>query len=152
MSAAEIATELGIPSTVPQFDRELANWQRQIASTAANGGGLDMYQAALNWVKQDVPPDNALREKAKQEIREAAERDLADVHGVDILDAIYFCVFPEDATSNDDLDADILTRDRPRSGCRNCTTSQASKYRIRAQRKAAAEKLGIIVSLHLTTL
>ena len=35
------------------------------------GSGLDAYRAALNWAKQDVPPDNGLCEKAKQEIWEA---------------------------------------------------------------------------------
>ena len=103
MSAAELAYALdGAPA-------ELANWQGQIAHAAKNGGGIHVYQAALNWAKQKVPPDNGLCEKAKQEIRDAAERHLADVHGAVVLDAIYFSIFPEDvAPSNAELDAVVL--------------------------------------------
>ena len=106
MSAAELAYALdGAPA-------ELANWQGQIAHAAKNGGGIHVYQAALNWAKQKVPPDNGLCEKAKQEIRDAAERHLADVHGAVVLDAIYFSIFPEDvAPSNAELDAVVLATD-----------------------------------------
>jgi putative DNA primase/helicase len=73
---------------------------------------LAPFQAALNWAKQKVPPDNGLCEKAKKEIRDATERHLAHVHGVEVLDAIYFSIFPEDvAPSNAELDAFVLATD-----------------------------------------
>src|SRR5689334_12745342 len=88
---------LGDVSNVPPFDRELANWQGRIARAAANGGGLDVYRDALYWAKQDVPPDTGLCEKAKQEIRDAAERHLADTNDLAVIDAIYGAAFPEEA-------------------------------------------------------
>ena len=105
MSAAELAHAPAEASTV-------STWQGRIANAAANGGGLDEYRAALNWAKQGVPPDNGARRKAKQEIRDAAERHLGDVHGVGVLDEIYFSAFPEDAApSNAELDAVALAKD-----------------------------------------
>ena len=88
-------------TTAMPFDRQLANWQCRIANAAANCGGLNAYRDALNWAKQDVPPDNGLCEKAKLEIREAAERHLADTHGLAVIDAIYGAAFPEEV--GDDL-------------------------------------------------
>ena len=124
------------------FDRELANWQGRIARAALTGGGLDAYQAALNWAKQDVPPIKGQREKAKQEIFAAAERHLGAVPGTAILDKIYLSVFPEDTTSIDDTD--ILSRDE-------CSDAFAEIKRLaklptieyERQRKASAERLGI---------
>ena len=99
-------------SVVLSFDRELANWQGKIAVAAEKNSGLDAFRTALNWAKNEVPPNNGLCEKAKKEILETAERHLADVYGVEVLDAIYSCVVPEDvAASNDDLDAVALTTD-----------------------------------------
>jgi putative DNA primase/helicase len=126
------------------FERQLASWQGKIAAAAGQGSGLDTFQAALNWAKQDVPTDNGLREKAKQEIRESAERHLAEAHGGDVLDAIYLAVFPDDAATNDDLDADISKMDRR-------AEADAEIRRLAAlplieydrQRKSAAESLGI---------
>ncbi len=60
------------------LDRQIACWQGRIA-VGVNGSGLDVYKTALTWVKQTVPPENGLRDKAKQEIREAAERHLGDI-------------------------------------------------------------------------
>jgi hypothetical protein len=85
----------GEASNALPFNRELANWQGRIANAAANCGGLDAYRSALIWVKQDVPLDNGLREKAKQEIRETAERHHSDIHGLAAIDAIYLAEFPE---------------------------------------------------------
>jgi hypothetical protein len=96
-------------------DREVSTWQGRIANAAQNGGGLDVYLAALTWAKQDVPPDNGVREKAKQEIREAAERHLADLHGLSVIEAIYGAAFPEKAdkglASNEKLGAATNTMD-----------------------------------------
>jgi hypothetical protein len=90
----------------------LFGWQGRIAFAAANGGGLDVYKAALNWTKQDVPSDNGLREKCKNEILEAAERHLSAIVDSEILDEIYFSVFPEDvAPSNAELDAVTMAKD-----------------------------------------
>jgi putative DNA primase/helicase len=125
------------------FDREIATWQGRIANAAANCGGLDAYRDALIWAKQDVPLDNGLREKAKQEIREAAERHLADVYGANVLDAIYFTVFPEEAT-NADLDADVSNRDQSvETNAEIKRLSKLSAIEYERQRKSAAEKLGI---------
>src|SRR6516162_5634609 len=91
------------------LDRALADWQGKIAVAAKRGNGLDTFRAALNWAKQYVPLDNGLCEKAKQEIRDAAERHLADTHGLAVIDAIYGAVFPEevrdDVHDNNKLDA-----------------------------------------------
>jgi putative DNA primase/helicase len=115
MSAAELAhIRDGVPGDNLLFDRELANWQGRIAVGAKNGGGLDVYRAALDWAKQDVPPDNGLQENTKQEIRATAERHLADVHGEELLDGIYFSTFPEDAEPGNDqdtLDVSTLKKD-----------------------------------------
>jgi putative DNA primase/helicase len=88
------------PADDRPIDRQLIDWQCRIAKAARSGGGLDAYQAALNWVKQAVPPNNGVRERAKQEMREAAERHLADIHGPSVIEAIYDAAFPEqeDAT------------------------------------------------------
>jgi hypothetical protein len=130
------------PSTALPFDRELANWQGRIANAALNGGGLDAYQAALNWAKQDVPPDNGLCEKAKQEILEAAERHLGAVPNTAILNTIYLSVFPEDATSIDDTD--ILSRDEcsdANAEIKRLAKLTAIEYEL--QRKPSAAKLKI---------
>ena len=92
MSAASLAHEA---SAVLPCDRELSTWQGRIANAATNGAGLDEYRAALNWAKQDVPTENGVREKVKQEMRDAAERHLGDVHGVEVLDEIYAFTFPQ---------------------------------------------------------
>src|SRR6516165_5409762 len=95
---------LGDGSNALPFDRELANWQGRIAK-----GGLGEYQAALSWLKQHVPADSGLCEDAKQELLDAAERHLADTHGLAVIDAIYGAVFPEevsdDVCDNNKLDA-----------------------------------------------
>src|SRR6516162_6389202 len=99
---------IGDRSNALPFDRELANWQAKIAAAAKQGSGLDIFQAALNWAKQHVPADNGICEKARQEIRDAAERHLADTHGLAVIDAIYGAVFPEevrdDVRDNNKLD------------------------------------------------
>jgi hypothetical protein len=93
------------------LDRQIACWQGRIAA-GVNGSGLDVYKGALIWVKQTVPPENGLREEAKQEIQGATERHFGDVQAPAVLEAIYFDVFPEDAASDDALDADIYERDK----------------------------------------
>jgi len=125
------------------FNHELAIWQGKIAIAAKSGTGLDVLKLALNWAKQEVPQDNGLREKAKQEIRETAERHLAEVHGVEVLNAIYFCVFPEDtAAINDVLDADVLSRDDD-AEIRRLAKLPGIEYDRR--RRATAADLGISV-------
>jgi hypothetical protein len=142
MSAAGIARAPEHASVALPFDDELAIWQGKIASAAKSGNGLDTFRVALDWVKQGVPQNNGLREKAKKEIREAAERHLAEVHGVAVLDAIYFCVFPEDVINNDQLDADVLSRDQD-AEIRRLAKLPAIEYdRLR---RATAESLGITV-------
>jgi putative DNA primase/helicase len=105
-------------SAVLPFCREIFDWQGRIANAAKNGGGLDVYQAALNWAKlakQGVPPDNGVREKVKREIREAAERHLADHYGLSVIEAIYGAMFPEEAddalANNNKLDEDAIKID-----------------------------------------
>jgi Protein of unknown function (DUF3631) len=123
------------------FNHELAIWQGKIAVAAKNGTGLGVLRLALNWAKQEMPQDNGLREKAKQEIRETAERHLAQVHGVEVLNAIYFCAFPEDtAAINDVLDADVLSRDED-AEIRRLAKLPPIEYQ--RQRKAAAASLEI---------
>jgi hypothetical protein len=79
------------------FERELANWQGRIAIAAANGNGLDVYRAALAWTKQHVLLGNGFWGKARQEIRDTADRHLVDIHGLAVIDAIYRAEFPEEA-------------------------------------------------------
>ena len=122
------------------FDREISNWQGRIASAAARGGGLDEYQGALNWAKQDVLPDNGLCENAKKEIGEAAERHLAHVHGAEVLDAIYFRIFPEEAVTNNTLDA--LTNDIDNTN-EIMRLAKLEHLQYALQRKEKAGELGI---------
>ena len=110
MSAAELTHAPAEASAVLPCDRELSTWQERIANAAPNGGGLDAYLAALTWAKQVVPPDNGVREKAKQEIREVAERHLADLHGLNVIDAIYGAAFPDEA------DEGLATNEQARRG------------------------------------
>lgn len=151
MNAAEIAAALGDAPPPPIDDHNLALWQGRIAVAAANGGGLDIFKAALEAVKQNVPPDRASLEHAKREILGAAERHLADAHGLRPLQAIYFGTFPEDAEQdtdssgiNKELDAEAVKFD-------DCTATDAEIKRLAKlpllkydhERKAAAERLGI---------
>ncbi len=128
------------------FDRDLADWQGRIASAAANGGGLDVYQAALNWAKQ-APPDNDLGQKAKQEIREAAERHLVDLHGLSVIEAIFGAAFPEEAdegtASNNKLDADTIANDDRAEVKR---LAELSPIEYGRARKDAAKKLRVTVA------
>ncbi len=114
--AAQTAGERGAGMTAARALDEvliaLLDWQGRIAAAAGNGGGLDVYKAALNWTKQDVPLANGLRERFKNEIVEAAERHLSAIVGSKNLDEIYFSVFPEDvAPSNAELDAVTMAKD-----------------------------------------
>jgi Protein of unknown function (DUF3631) len=133
------------------LDRELSDWQGRIVSAAANGGGLDVYRAALVWVGQNVPPANGLREKAKQKIQEAAAHHLDTAHSTAVLDAIYFGIFPEDEEHDNDisginnkLDAEVVKIDD-----RNATAAEVKRLAklplidYERQRKASAEKLAI---------
>jgi putative DNA primase/helicase len=127
-----------------QMDRELASWRGKIAVGAKAGSGLDSYKAALNWAHDNVPPDTGLLEKAKQEIQETAARHLAGLHGADVLNAIYLTIFPDDAPSNNELDADIEKRDRDAETTAEIKRLAAlSLIEYERQRKNAAEKLGI---------
>jgi hypothetical protein len=76
------------------FESELARWQGKIAAAAREGNGLDIFQAALNWAKHNVPSDNGLCELAKREISEAAERHLFQIHGPDIFRCYLSCYLP----------------------------------------------------------
>jgi hypothetical protein len=142
---AELAHLFGDAATAIPFDRELSNWQGRIAVAAKNGGGLDVCQAALNWAKQEVMPENGLREKAKQEIRDAAERHLADGHGLGVIEAIYGAIFPEevgDLANHYELD-----------GCASEINDNAEIKRLAEldrmeydrARKGAAKQLGVTV-------
>jgi hypothetical protein len=146
-TAAEIAHAPGEASNDLPCDRELSNWQGRIAISTANGGGLDVYRAALIWARQDVPPDNGMREQAKQEIREAAERHLVDLHGLSVIEAIYGAVFPEEAdegtASNNKLDADTIAND-DRAEIKRL--AKLSRIEYSRGRKEAAEKLRVTVA------
>ena len=149
MSAAELAHAPGEPSTALLRDRELSSWQGRIANAAANGGGLDAYRSALSWAKQCVPPDNGIRDIAKQEIREAAERHLGD--GAAALKAIYLDIFPEDMeqdanawASNSDLYAEVVKiEDRNAIALEVRRLANLTPIEYDRERKRAAETLGI---------
>lgn len=129
-------------SAAEPCDRELSNWQGRIASAAKNGGGLDEYHAALNWAKQGIPPDNGMGEKAKQEIREAAERHLADRYGLGVIEAIYGATFPEDdaVANNNKLDEGAIKIDDQDEITR---LAKLSRIEYGRARKDAAKQLGI---------
>jgi hypothetical protein len=144
-------TTAGVAADDLPFDRELADWQGRIANATKSGGSLDAYQAALNWAEQSVPPDNGLLEKAKQEIREAAERHLADVHSVDVLEAMYFDTFPEDAekvsdiaVANNELDAEVVKIDNlSETNAEITRLGKLTPIEFERERKSAAKRLGI---------
>jgi hypothetical protein len=148
MSAVSTACANGFALAMSPLERELANWQGKIAFAAENGGGLDAYRAALTWAKQEVPPNNGLCEKAKQEILETAERHLADVYGEDILNAIYFFVLPEDVTpTNDELDALAQTTDaNGEIGATITRIASLNAVERAIESRAAAKHFGIPVS------
>ena len=149
MSVAELAHAPGEASAILPCDRELSEWQGRIAIAAANGGGLDVYRAALSWAKQCVPPDNGVREKAKRELRDAAERHLGDSAAV--LEAIYFDIFPEDveqdcdaSAANRELDAEVIKLDvRNETDAEIKRLAKLTQIEYERERKSAAEKLGI---------
>jgi hypothetical protein len=101
----------------------------------------------LNWAKHDVPPNNGLREKAKEGILEAAERHLADRHGLALIHAIYGAAFPEeeddDLTSNNELDACAIKIDDDAEIKRLAKLEGVEYDRAR---KSAAANLGVKVS------
>ena len=130
--------------SIDPLDHELASWQGKIAVAAKTGNGLDSLKAAFNWVKLNVSSDNGRRELAKREISEAAERHLSQTHGPDVLDAIYLSTFPEDATSNSDLDAEIIKRDKAAEVTAEIERlAKLSLIQYDRERKSAAEKLCI---------
>jgi hypothetical protein len=137
----------GDGSNAPPFDQELANWQGRIAKAAVNGSGLDVYRAALTWAKQYVPLDNGLCEKAKQEIQDTAERHLADIRGLAVIDAIYGAVFPEevrdDVRDNNKLDACAIKIDDDAEIKR---LAKLDRIEYDRARKGAAKQLGVTVS------
>jgi hypothetical protein len=138
------------PVPLGPFERQLASWQAKIAVAARTGDGLDCYRAALSWAK-NVPSENGLRELAKRQILEAAERHLSQTHGPDVLDAIYLSTFPEDATSNSDLDAEIIKRDKAAEVTAEIERlAKLSPIQYDRERKDAAEKLCIGPSRLLT--
>lgn len=125
---------------IPNLDREIATWQGRIAIAAKNGGGLDEYKAALNWVKQGVSPDNGLQEKAKQEILGTAERHLGTGRRTVVLEEIRFSVFPEDAMTEDALDA--LANDVDNTNeIRRLAKLGPLQYAL--ERKSVADRFGI---------
>jgi len=134
----------------PTNDYNLALWQGRIATAAANGGGLDVFKAALEAVKQHVPLDRALRH-AKDEMWGTAERHLADAHGVGVLEAIYLGIFPEDAEQIDDISANhnesdataVKIEDRDETSAEVKRLANLTRMEYERERKAAAERLGI---------
>ncbi len=137
--------------TPPTSDRYVEYWQGRIASAAANGVGLDVFKAALEAVKQHVPPDRSLHQIARDEIWGAAERHLADAHGVGVLESIYLGIFPEDgeqiddiSASNNDLDATaVKIDDRDATDAEIKRLAKLAPIEYERERKPAAERLGI---------
>jgi hypothetical protein len=101
MSISDIIPGSSDPHPSAIDDSGVAIWQGRIAVAAQEGGGLDTLKAALVDIRQNVPPDQELLEHAKSELWGAAERHLADTHGMAVLDAVFLAVFPEDAGQND---------------------------------------------------
>jgi predicted DNA-binding protein (UPF0251 family) len=127
------------------FERQLASWQGKIAVAAKTGDGLDCYKTALSWAK-NLSSDKASRELAKREILEAAERHLSQTHA-SILDFVYFSIFPEDATSNSDLDAEIEKHDKDAEITAEIERlAKLSVIQYGRERKQGAKKLGIGVA------
>jgi putative DNA primase/helicase len=147
----DIAHTFGDTSASLLVDRKLANWQGKIAAEAKAGHGLDSYRAALNWAKQDVPTDNALREKVKQELLESAKRHLSNGHDTAVLDAIYDDTFPEDrqqdadtSAGNNDLDAKTIKIDGSNEIVAEIKRlAKLPLLEYERERKPAAERLGI---------
>jgi hypothetical protein len=124
------------------LEPQLASWQGKIAVAAKAGDGLDSYKAALSWVK-NVPLENGLRDLATREILEAAERHLSQTHA-SILHSIYISTFPEDATSNSDLDAEITKRDEDAAIIAEIERlAKLSLAQYDRERPAAAERMGM---------
>jgi len=139
-----VACALGDSPPPPTDAYNLALWQGFIASAAANGGGLDQFRAGLEALKQNALPNDSFSETAKDEILEAAERHLAEIHGLAVLQAIYFTVFPQDAMSKKERDVDILERDKAiEVNAEINRLAGMEPFKYAQERKASAKKLGV---------
>ena len=91
-------------------------WQGRIAAAAADGGGLDAFRQALAAIKQDVPADHGLLEKAKAELWETAVRHLEETVGRDVLASIYLVALSEPPPdTNNELDQAVVDDDERRA-------------------------------------
>jgi Protein of unknown function (DUF3631) len=150
MSAVDVMLFPGDALSPPIDDRNLAIWQGRIALAGTKGGGLDIFKAALEGMKQNVPPDRGFLEHAKSELWGAAERHLADAHGLDVLEAVYLSVFREDAqqdvgasASNNELDAQAINFDDGNARDAEIKRlAQLSTIKYDRERDAAAKRLG----------
>lgn len=151
MSAADTPWTPGEASAVLPFARQLANWQGRIANAATNGGGLDVFKAGLEAVKQNVQPSDPFYEIAKEGIWRAAERHLADAHSADVLEAIYFDTFPESVEQNasnrelDDEATNIDNRNETSAEIKRLAKLEPIEYGRR--RKDAARTIGVTVDI-----
>jgi hypothetical protein len=144
-------SDRAVVTAVGPFERQLACWQGKIATAAKQGTGLDIFQAALNWVKRDVPTGNGLREQAKQELLETAERHLDNVHGAAVVDASYYDIFPDEdrerdagtSASNDELDAKTIEDNRNQIKAKIKRLANLPVLEYAQDRKAAAQELGV---------
>jgi len=115
MSISDVMLGSNDPTSAAIDSDRLAIWQGRIAVAAQKGGGLDALKAALEDIRQKVPPDRGLLEQAKTELWDAAERHLADAHSVAVLNAVYLSVFPEEVQQNgvhSELDAQAIEIDQ----------------------------------------
>ena len=136
-------------AALPAIDWHVSTWQGCIAAAAQHGEGLDTFTAALEDIKQRYSPDWVLLGCAKREILDAAEHHLADMQDPRVLDAIYFGIFPEDATQDDnDLDGstvDFDDREAIRDAIKWLVKLPAIDYA--RQREPAAKRLGITLKV-----
>ena len=131
-------------AALPANDWHVSIWQGRIATAAKPEEGLDTFRAALEDVKQKYSPDTVLLDHAKSEIWEAAERHLAEKHDLNVLDAIYLGIFPEDATQHDSsFGGSTIDINGGATSAEIKRLAKLTEIEYERERKTAAKQLGI---------
>jgi putative DNA primase/helicase len=135
----------------PAIDDGVAIWQGRIALAAKKGGGLDVLQAALEYAKENVPPNTGLLERVKSELLGTAERHLTEIHSSAVLDAIYLSVFSEEMQQIDvqnELDARAVEiDDRKATDGEIKRLARLNAIEYEHERDPAAKRLGMRVPI-----
>jgi hypothetical protein len=119
---------------------KIQKWQSTLAVAAQNGRGLDALHAILLDLRERFAADESGKLAAIDEMRECAERHLAEHHDCEMIETIFRGVFP---SLNDELDATAINLDADKE-VRRLAALPLMQYE--RERTSAAEQLGIRTS------